>query len=97
MRPVSALVLIAALGLMATSAEAEAACAPRDVVVDSLARDFGEHPTFAGVQNDGKSVLEFFVSEEGTWTVVETYADGRACSRASGASWVQLPIDEPSA
>ena len=95
MRLVSALILIATVGLTASSAQA--ACAPRDAVVKSLARDFAEYPTFVAIQNDGNSLLEFFVSEEGTWTVIESYADGRACSRASGTGWMQVPSEEPSA
>ena len=94
MRHLSTLILVAVLSLASSSAEA--ACAPRDVVVKSLARDFGEYPTFVGVQKDGNSLIEFFVSEDGSWTLIESFADGKSCGRASGPSWVQLPSDEPS-
>ena len=80
-----------------TALPARAGCAPRDVVVKALERDYGERATFVGVQEHGNSVIEIFVNEDGGWTVIESFADGRACSRAYGKSWVRMPKDEPGA
>jgi hypothetical protein len=79
------------------AASAQAGCGPREEVVDALERDYGEHPAFVGVQEHGNSVIEIFVAEEGGWTAIETFADGRACSRAYGKGWVQMPKDGPGA
>ncbi|HEX9645999.1 MAG TPA: hypothetical protein VGB88_00780 [Alphaproteobacteria bacterium] len=86
-----------ATGLALAAAPAEAGCAPREVVVKALERDYGEYATFVGVQRDGGSLIEVFVSDDGSWTVIESFADGRACSRAFGESWVHLPKAGPDA
>ena len=49
---------------------------------------------------DGFSGTLFFNitgDEGGTWTVHETYPDGRACSRAFGETWIRVPKQEPGA
>ena len=95
MRKVWGLGLATLLGLVA--ARTEAGCAPREAVVEALERDYGEYATFVGVQRDGGSLIEVFVSDDGSWTVIESFADGRACSRAFGESWVHVPKAAPDA
>ncbi len=36
---------------------------------------------------DNGAVVEFWVSESGTWTVVATFPDGVSCGIASGDDW----------
>lgn len=42
-------------------------------------------------------MIEIFDNEDGGWTAIESFADGRACSRAYGTSWVRRPKDGPGA
>lgn len=74
-----------------TVADAEAKCAPRAEFVERLKRDFDEHVALVGVRDGGASVIEFFVSKDGSWTILESFPSGRACSRAHGKSWFHVP------
>ncbi|NDR58948.1 hypothetical protein [Aliiruegeria sabulilitoris] len=62
----------------------ETVCSPRDRVVSGLDRLFGEIPRARAVSGDD-SVVEFFSSREnGTWTLLRSLPDGRACVVATG-------------
>ncbi len=89
--------VFASLALICLSHAAYAKCATRAEFVEKLKNDFNEYVSLVGVRDGGQSIIEFFVSDTGTWTVLESYADGRACSRAYGKSWVRVPKQEPGA
>ena len=89
--------LLAAAVLICTSQVAYAKCAPRAEFAEKLKADFGEYVSLVGVRDGGQSLIEFFISDGGTWTVIETFPDGRACSRAFGKNWVRMPKEEPGA
>lgn len=89
--------VIASLVIICLSQAAYAKCATRAEFVEKLKQDFDEHVSLVGVRKGGQSLIEFFVSDGGTWTVLESYPDGRACSRAFGESWVRVPKQEPGA
>lgn len=88
--------LLAAVILVSASQAAVAKCAPRAEFAEKLKQDYGEYVSLVGVRDGGQSLIEFFVSEGGTWTVIETFPDGRACSRAFGQNWISVPKEEPS-
>ncbi|MHA6326213.1 hypothetical protein [Roseivivax sp. CAU 1753] len=77
------------LGL-AEPASAQTACAPRALIVDRLARQFGEAPQSVGlVASD--TLIEVFASDEsGTWTILMTRADGISCLVANGSAFETL-------
>jgi len=59
-------------------------CAPRDMVVEQLAANFGESRQSIGLAAQG-TVVEVFASfETGTWTITVTNPQGIACLIASG-------------
>ncbi|SDK20998.1 hypothetical protein [Aliiruegeria lutimaris] len=65
-------------------APGETVCSPRARVVSGLDRLFGEVQRARAVSGD-HSVMEFFSSREnGTWTLLRSLPDGRACVVATG-------------
>lgn len=77
----------AALALSVEAGHAQApACGPHDAVVQSLADQYREKPQSVGVINND-TVLEVFVSEAGTWTIVVTDTDGQSCVLSAGEGW----------
>ena len=59
-------------------ASAMRACAPYDTIKKSLVGKYKESRKAYGLSG-GKQLLEVFVSERGTWTVVVTNLQGLAC------------------
>jgi len=58
-------------------------CAPRAVVLDHLAKNFGESRRAVGL-NANNSVMELFASENGSWTIAITMPNGVTCLAAAG-------------
>lgn len=61
-------------------------CGKRTDIVESLAKDFKEAQMAVG-QVDQSAVLEVFVSDTGTWTILATRTDGSSCIVSSGEGW----------
>lgn len=99
MRPItqtiSALGLTAAMLLAAPPAGAQQLCVTHEAVVVQLEKEYDEKAVGRGIANAGKAMLELFVSEEGTWTVVVSDPTGRSCFMASGESWQPLEPQPP--
>ena len=89
--------LLATAVLVSVSHGAYAKCATRAEFAEKLKAQYGEYVSLVGVREGGQSLIEFFISDEGTWTVLETFPDGRACSRAFGANWMRMAREEPAA
>lgn len=80
-------VISAALSMVpAGSALAAGECGERQTMVETLAKKFEENPVALGVVNSG-AVLEIFVSDSGTWTILATSTDGRSCVLSVGVGW----------
>lgn len=79
---------IAALAVFSpTLGNAQQFCADRDAITNRLQSGYGEAYAGGGVRN-AQSIFEIWKSEEkGTWTILMTMADGRACVMASGTNW----------
>jgi hypothetical protein len=82
------MVLLPALigGLMtmtATPSLATTFCAERGEMVKSLSDKFKENPAAVG-QINGSAVIEVFVSEKGSWTILATGTDGKSCVLSAG-------------
>ena len=81
------------LALVTPAAEAQSAapsrmaCAERTQVVERLAEKYGETRQSMGMhQNSG--VLEVYASPStGSWTILVTMPDGKACLVAAGQYW----------
>ena len=98
--------LISALTLSLTHAlpaqsQARNACAPRDVVLDRLAKTFGETRQSIGLGANNQMVEVFASMETGSWTITVTQPGGITCLVASGQAFETLaevlPADEQDA
>ncbi|MCO5161933.1 MAG: hypothetical protein M9939_12395 [Mesorhizobium sp.] len=61
-------------------------CGPRDEIVAQLGTIFQEAPSGMGLI-DPTAVVEVFVSESGTFTILASGTDGTSCILASGEGW----------
>ena len=71
------------LTIATTPSPAESFCANRAEMIRSLADKFKENPTAVG-QINGDAVIEVFVSEKGSWTILATGTDGKSCVVSAG-------------
>ena len=92
MRIIFSLIAASALFLSASSAIAEQICAPRDRAEIQLKKQFGEMVSGRGLAANGKQMIELFVSEKGSWTVLTSDPNGRSCVMASGENWQGIKI-----
>src|SRR3954469_617126 len=69
-----------------TPAAAQTSCGPREQLVKLLADQYKEDPVGIGLAQPGQ-VLEVFASSAGSWTMVMTMPDGKACLIAAGNNW----------
>lgn len=81
-------VALAGMGA-APTAQAQAPCGPRDIVVERLTNRYGETLTAGGLRSDTQLLEVWAAAETGTWTVLMTRADGIACVLATGTEWHQ--------
>ncbi len=92
MRIISSLIAASALFLSASSANAEQFCAPRDRAVKQLEKQFGELVSGRGLAVNGERMIELYVSEKGSWTVLISDPNGRSCVMASGENWQGITV-----
>lgn len=83
--------LAAALIVLAAPAIA-GPCIPHEQAIQRLAQQYGEHQVGIGLGASGRTVVELFVSESGTWTVLITQTNGISCISASGDNWSSQPV-----
>jgi hypothetical protein len=76
---------------LAAQTAQDSPCAERTNVVDTLGTQYKESPRAIGLVSH-EAVLEIFVSETGTWTVVVTDPAGVSCVLAAGQSWEEIPV-----
>ena len=74
------------LAMTATPSPAASFCANRTEMVKSLSDKFKENPAAMG-QINGSAVVEIFVSDNGTWTILATGTDGKSCVLSAGEGW----------
>lgn len=79
-------VLLLPLPLAAQSPIAEVICAPRAEMAQRLSLTYGARLTGQGVRNL-ETVMEVWTTPRGDWTLVQSYAEGRACIVAMGDGW----------
>jgi hypothetical protein len=78
--------------LLASFAMAHAAdqCGPHEKIIEVLAGRFQENRQALGLAGQS-TVVELFVSNEGTWTLTTTTTAGLTCVVASGEAWQTMP------
>ena len=79
-------ILGAIIALGSTPASAQSSCGPREQLVKMLADQYKEDPVGMGLAQLGQ-VIEVFASANGSWTMVMTMPDGKACLIAAGDNW----------
>jgi hypothetical protein len=62
-------------------------CMIHRIAVDQLKSTYGEKVSSCGLANQKQSMVELFVSETGSRTLVMTDVQGRSCVMASGEAW----------
>lgn len=82
----------AVTGISSTPAQAQQQmlCGLRNEMGKMLDQRFGEQPQAAGVV--GERIVELLVSQTGSWTILITSADGRACVVTGGEDWTAKPV-----
>jgi len=89
-RSLAAFSLLGAVLLAGPSvASAQTSCGPRDQLVKILADRYKEDPVGIGLAQPDQ-VLEVFASQAGTWSMVMTMPDGKACLIAAGDNWEMI-------
>ena len=77
---------VIALCAGATQANTGGQCAARVDIVKALGEKFHESEAGRGLINPGV-VLEVFVSEQGSWTVLASDTKGQSCILSVGEGW----------
>ncbi len=91
-RSLAILGLVGAMLSWTGPASAQQACATHADATKRLEKQFDERVVGRGLASAGKRMLELFVSEKGSWTVVVSEPNGRSCVLESGEIWQQLPL-----
>ena len=82
--------LIVAVASFSLPTHAQMICGLRDDMGKMLDQRFSEQPKAAGLA--GEQIVELLVSENGSWTILVTSADGRSCVVTGGEEWTEKPI-----
>jgi hypothetical protein len=78
---------------MASTAVAQMACAQRSLVISQLAKNFKEQQTALGVDSGGR-VIELFLSNKGSFTILVSYPNNQSCILATGQGWQTINKDK---
>ena len=76
--------------LFSTLAYSAPQCGPHKQIVELLSKRFSEVPKAIGMVGE-KRIMEVFISEKGTWTILVTNSDGTTCILAAGDDWEDVP------
>ncbi|MEM7427367.1 MAG: hypothetical protein AAF441_14830 [Pseudomonadota bacterium] len=66
-------------------------CAERGALVERLGSKYQEKRHGLGITSADQGALEFFASDEGSWTIIVTTTAGKTCILATGHSWHATP------
>ncbi len=74
-------------GQFAQNGPRPSSCVPHNVAIDQLAKVFNEKVVGLGLGKNQQSVVELYVSSEGSWTILITLTNGMSCIAAAGQNW----------
>jgi hypothetical protein len=77
-------------GLAISSSAAAAPCGKREDVVKFLDSNYKERREAMGMAGNNQ-LVEVYVSETGSWTIVMSMPGGNSCIIGAGEAWQQLP------
>jgi hypothetical protein len=77
--------------LITSTAVAQITCAPRSVIVSELAEKYKEKQTAMGLETNGR-LIEVFVSNNGSFTILVSYPNNLSCIATSGENWQTINL-----
>lgn len=83
------LAALTAVGLISQSATAVTEtqiCGSRQDIVEQLGMQFAETQKAVGLLGED-AMIEIFVSDQGSWTILTTDVNGISCMMAAGEAW----------
>lgn len=86
----TSLVSVISAVVFGTVAFATPQCGPHKQVIEMLSKRFSEVPKAVGIVGE-KRIMEVFISEKGTWTILVTNSEGLTCILAAGDEWEDVP------
>ncbi len=66
-------------------------CTKRTSMVKALSKKYEEQRRGMGIASKA-GVMEFYVSEKGTWTMLMTMPNGMSCILAAGKDWEEIAV-----
>ena len=84
--------IVASTLFLTGQASAQRVCTSHEAATTQLEKQVNERVAGRGLANRGKAMIELFVSEKGSWTVVISDPKGRSCVLATGDNWQQVPL-----
>ena len=91
---IHAILLALALIVGATNAaKAIGRCAIRDMMIDTITKDWKEAPKARALNGRG-AALEVFVATNGNFTIILTFTNKVSCVIAAGVDWEDI-VSEP--
>ncbi len=87
----AATVVVAGFLASGTASAQQMLCTERSSLLKELNGKYQEHRQGLGIAAGNRGAMEFYASKEGTWTILMTLTDGRACIVAAGHSWQSAP------
>ncbi len=87
------LLSIAFFACLLLPASAQSACGKRIDLVKIIAGKYKELPRALAIAGES-NLLEVYVSETGSWTILITRPPGVACIVAAGQSWEEFPAQK---
>ena len=81
---------VVSLSLALAGAGQAAVCMPHEAAVANLEQKFGEQVAGIGLAGRGKSMVELFIGNSGSWTILVTRTNGMSCVASSGEDWTDL-------
>ncbi|AZN96760.1 hypothetical protein EJ066_05335 [Mesorhizobium sp. M9A.F.Ca.ET.002.03.1.2] len=85
-RLVATILCAVAAAFFVAPATAAEQCAARADMIKALGDKFKENPTALGVVNPNV-IVEVFVSDQGTWTILASDTRGQSCVVSVGEGW----------
>jgi len=74
-------------GQLAQKGPQSNSCVPHKVAIDQLAKVFNEKVVGLGLAKNQQSVVELYVGDNGSWTILVTLTNGMSCIAAAGENW----------
>jgi hypothetical protein len=90
----ASILTVTSISITPAQAQQQMLCGLRDEMGKMLENRFGEQPQAGGVVGD--RIVELLVSQTGSWTILITSTDGRACVVTGGEDWTDQPVTTPS-